>query len=197
MLEKAMHMNITEYRPQRIAEVAEYYCFAEAVFSIPEIMPEKIADNGGYIGKHGDNGSVYDSMLAEIYAERNKAKARRVRKPDNRTREQRLADWEQEKDRRKDIHLDWVERDSRRKFGHGKTHYWDSNAGRKIRYAEKLARADWELESAEIAEEEEWERFNRELEEFDRKWREEAEAEQRRMREYRKLRDLHEWLKYA
>ena len=70
---------------------------------------------------------------------------------------------------------------------------------RNFRHAEKIRTdaEDWKLEQDAIAEEEEWERFNRELEEFNRKWREQAEAEQRRMREYRKLRELNEWLKYA
>lgn len=135
--------------------------------------------------------SLYDAMMAEIYAERNKAKVRRVRKPDNRTRAERLADWDAEKDRRKDRRIDAKCNHINKKFG-----YLCIEQERRIS-AEKVARADWELEQDEIAEDEMIARFNAELEEFDRKWREEAEAERRRMREYRKLHDLHEWLKYA
>lgn len=149
-----------------------------------------------YVGKHThltEAESLYDAMYAELFGERKNTR----RKPDARTRAERLADWDAEKDRRKDIHLDWVERDSRRRYGHGKTHYWDSNAERKICYAESVARSDWELEQIEIEEDLEYERFNAELFEFDRKWREEAKAEQEHMRKMRKAIEFQEWLKWA
>ena len=185
-------------RMQTYAEMHDRIELTCAVYGIPEQEHKYPVMPFLYEPKHGiDLAKRFDAEMAEIVEERNKAKARRVRKPDNRTRAERLADWGAEKDRRKDIHLDKIERDSRRRYGHGKTHYWDSNAERKICHAESVARADWELESAEIAEDEMIARFNAELEEFNRKWREEAEAEQNLMREYRKLRDLHEWLKYA
>ena len=180
MLEKAMHMNIAEYHPQRIAEWAEYYCFAEAVFSIPEIMPEKIADNGGYIGKHGDNVSVYDAMLAEIYAERNKAKARRVRKPDNRTRAERLADWEEEKLNRKDRRAQYACNHINKKYG-----YLCIEQERRIS-AEKVARADYEIELRNIADDAEQMKIEAEYAEWERRYRHE-----------KYMRNLNDWLKYA
>lgn len=138
-----------------------------------------------YLGKHicGEQAeSVYDQMYAELFGDRKKTR----RKPDNRTRAERLADWDAEKDRRKDIHLDWVERDSRRRYGHGKTHYWDSNAERKIRHAENVARADWEIEQRDI----EVARLDAEI------MAEYAEWEARR--EWEDMcRKLNEWLKYA
>jgi len=133
--------------------------------------------------------SLYDAMLAEIYAERNRAKARRVRKVDNRTRAERLADWEQEKDRRKDIHLDWVERDSRRKFGHGKTHYWDSNAERNICNAEAVAREDWEIELRNIADDAERDAIEAEI----REWELKHAVEQANARAWMAMQDWLEW----
>ena len=135
------------YSPMTIAEMVERFDFVDAVLKIPETMPEKIADNGGYIGKHGDNVSVYDAMLAEIYAERNKAKARRVRKPDNRTRAERLADWNAEKERRKDRRIDAKCNHINKKYG-----YLCIEQERRIS-AEKLARADWNTELSALTEE--------------------------------------------
>jgi hypothetical protein len=138
-----------------------------------------------YVGKHMslvDAESVYDKMYAEFFGDRKKTR----RKPDNRTREKRIADWNAEKDRRKDIHLDWVDRDSRRRYGHGKTHYWDSNAERKIYFAEFVARADWELEQRDI----EVARIDAEIMAEYADW--EARMEWESM-----CRKLNEWLKYA
>lgn len=133
--------------------------------------------------------SLYDAMLAEIYAERdgNKAKVRNRRRNDH-----------------KHNVLPKVRKQMRYDRGWNRYRsmpcYGCKNIGiaeYRMDNAEYVARADWEIESAAIAEEEEWDRFNAELLEFDRKWREQAEAEQRKMREYRKLRELNEWLKWA
>lgn len=209
MLEKAMHMNVAEYRPQRIAEMAEFYRFAEAVWNIPEIVPEKIADNSGYIGKHGENVSVYDAMMAEIMDDRNAEKARvRNRRHADRKHPENKAERKKGKQNRMHRLYGLAYEDTK----YGKTvYFWDKKEGQKKfpeyeaeifrnlkeRSAEKIAREDWKLEQDAIAEDAEWEKFNAELLEYDRQLREQAESEQRKMREYRKMRELNEWLKYA
>lgn len=177
--EKPMWIPVTEQ------EDAERVAMMEAVRNIPEIKPEKIADNAGYIGKHAENVSVYDAMMAEIMGEKDARLRKYMRKHEIRNdgkpvRKEKRKSYEKEK-------------------CYQCSHWNGWDIVRNVRIAEKIRTdaEDWKLEQDAIAEEEEWERFNRELEEFDRKWREEAEAEQRRMREYRKLRELHEWLKYA
>ena len=148
-------------------------------------------------------------MIAEIMDDRNAEKARvRNRRKADRKHPENKAERKKEKQNRMHRLYGLAYEDTK----YGKTvFFWDKKEGQKKfpeyeaeifrnlkeRSAEQIARADWELEQDEIAEDEMIARFNAELEEFDRKWREEAEAEQRRMREYRKLHDLHEWLKYA
>ena len=172
------------------AEMEERAEFAVAVFSIPE---EPVAEPMPFMyePKHGiDLAKRFDAEMAEMMDERNaeKAHVRNRRRADRKHKLTPKMRKEQEYMRNRNICMKMVD------FG-----TWDDIPiveGR-VRSADKIARADWELESAEIAEDEMIARFNAELEEFNRKWREEAEAEQNRMREYRKLRDLHEWLKYA
>lgn len=128
--------------------------------------------------------SVFDAMMAEIYAERNKAKARRMRKPDNRTREERLADWENKKDARKwhRFDRDWelYNRDWKARSDEM------SHAERMIRKAESVARKDWEIEQGNM----EVARLDAEI------MAEYAEWEARR--EFEDMcRKLNEWLKYA
>lgn len=128
--------------------------------------------------------SVFDAMMAEIMGEKDARLRKFLRKHEVR-------------------HGNPVRKEKRKAYVKEKCyscdpwHGWDTV--RKFRHAEKIRTdaEDWAIESAEIAEAEEWERFNRELEEFDRKWREQAEAEQRKMRENRKMCELNEWLKYA
>ena len=128
--------------------------------------------------------SVYDAMMQEIYAERNKAKARRMRKPDNRTHEERLSDWENKKDARKwhRFDRDWklYDRDWKARSE------CISHAERKIRKAESVARKDWEIEQGNI----EVARLDAEI------MAEYAEWEARR--EFEDMcRKLNDWLKYA
>ena len=154
--------------------------------------------------------SLYDAMMAEIYAEKERRlrKFERTHHADNSKKDETKVDRKRNKQNRMHRLYGLAYEDTK----YGKTvYFWDKKEGQKKfpeyeaeifrnlkeRSAEKVDLADWELESSEIAEDEMIARFNAELEEFDRKWREQAEAEQRRMREYRKLRDLHEWLKYA
>jgi len=140
-----------------------------------------------YVGKHicGEQAeSVYDQMYAELFGDR-KESMRNRRRADRKHKLTPKMRKQQEEMRNINI--------CNRYIGWG----WDLLDNAKAESAEKIARADWELEQDEIAEEEMIARFNAELEEFDRKWREEAEAEQRRMREYRKMVALNEWLKWA
>lgn len=124
--------------------------------------------------------SLYDAMMAEIYAERNKAKARRVRKPDNRTRAERLADWEEEKRDRKDRRAQYACNHINKKYG-----YLTFAEERRIS-AEKYDRADWELEQIDIAED----AYIAQVEAEFLAWLERYEHE-------RMMRNLNEWLKYA
>ncbi|MBR3444779.1 MAG: hypothetical protein IKH14_02775 [Prevotella sp.] len=178
-----MHMNVSEYRPQRIAEMAEFYRFAEAVWNIPEIEPEKIADNSGYIGKHGENVSVYDAMMAEIYAEKERRlrKFERTHHADNSKKDETKTDRKRNKKirMRKMYGLDAFE-----DMNHGKTvFYWDTKGGQKKfpeyeaeifrnlkeRSAEKSARADWEIEQRNIADDDERMQIEAEIREYERK----------------------------
>lgn len=180
-------------------EDAERVAMLEAVRNIPEIKPYAQSycgycadERDAMPGRHAkaefspETGG-YDYLYAELCNERNAEKAR-VRNRRRADRKHKLTPkMRKEQEWMRNMHI------CNRYIGWG----WDLLDNAKAESAEKIARADWELEQDEIAEAEEWERAYAELEEFDRKWREEAEAEQRRMREYRKLRDLHEWLKYA
>lgn len=89
--------------------------------------------------------ALFDAIHAELIGERNAEKAR-VRNRRKADRKHVAENWEQEKLNRKDRHIDYVCRDSRRKYGHGKTCYWASNAERKIVHAERNIRADFEVE---------------------------------------------------
>lgn len=140
--------------------------------------------------------SVYDAMMAEIMDDRNaeKAKVRNRRRADRKHPENKA-----ERMRKMHNRLE-------RKYG-----YYSNDGGlvyrgfitgelyadRKTRIAEKSIRSDWELESAEIEEFAMWERFNAELFEFDRQWREQAKAEQERVRKAREAIEFQEWLKWA
>lgn len=124
--------------------------------------------------------SLYDAMLAEIYAERNKAKARRVRKPDNRTRAERLADWEEEKLNRKDRRAQYACNHINKKYG-----YLCIEQERRIS-AEKVARADYEIELRNIADDAEQMKIEAEYAEWERRYRHE-----------KYMRNLNDWLKYA
>jgi len=53
-----------------VAEYIERREFADAVQKIPEIVPEIPVRDSGYIGKHEQNVSVYDAMMAEIHADK-------------------------------------------------------------------------------------------------------------------------------
>ena len=129
--------------------------------------------------------SVFDAMMAEIMGEKDARLRKFMRKHEIRN---------DGKPMRKEKRKAYVKEKC---YSCDPWHGFDTV--RNFRHAEKIRTdaEDWVIESAEIAEAEEWERFNRELEEFDRKWREQAEAEQRKMREYRKMCELNEWLKYA
>ena len=128
-----------------------------------------------YVGKHicGEQAeSLYDAMYAEFFGDRKKTR----RKPDNRTHEQRIADWSAEKEHRRWHHFDrdWelYNRDWKARSD------YMSHAERKIRKAEQIAREDWEIESAEI-----------ELDAEFNFWAQKIENE--------RLASLNEWLKYA
>ena len=132
-----------------------------------------------YVGKHMslvEAESVYDQMYAELFGDRKKTR----RKPDNRTREQRIADWNAEKDRRKDRRIDAKCNHINKKYG-----YLCIEQERRIS-AESVARADWELEQDSIAED----RYYAELEAEYAEW-------ERRYRHEKYMRNLNEWLKYA
>ena len=132
-----------------------------------------------YVGKHmslGDAESVYDQMYAEFFGDRKKTR----KKPDARTRAERMADWEAEKDLRKDRRIDAKCNHINKKYG-----YLCIEQERRIS-AEKVARADWELEQLNI----EIARLDAELEAEYAEW--EARREWEDM-----CRKLTEWLKYA
>ena len=168
--EKPMWIPVTEQ------EDAERVAMIEAVRNIPEIMPEQIADNAGYIGKHAENVSVYDAMLAEIYAEHDGEKAR-VRNRRRADRKHKLTPkMRKEQEWMRNMHI------CNRYIGWG----WDLLDNAKAESAEKIARADWELEQDEIAEDRDY----AELEEEYREW-------ERRYRHEKYMRNLNEWLKYA
>lgn len=129
--------------------------------------------------------SVFDAMMAEIYAEHdgNKAKVRNRR---SERRNHMAENWDAEKDRRKDMHWSHLEKKARRDAGCKFGNHWASNAERKIRHAENVARADWEIEQGNI----EVARLDAEI------MAEYAEWEARR--EWEDMcRKLNEWLKYA
>ena len=112
---------------------------------------------------------IYVSDMAEMINDRNAEKAR-VRNRRKERRNHMAEDWEQEKSVRKDRRLDRVARDSRRKYGHGKTCYWSSNADRKICHMERIARADWKTELCALTEEIECAEFMLESDNEDLEW---------------------------
>lgn len=140
--------------------------------------------------------SLYDAMMAEIMDDRNaeKAKVRNRRRADRKHPENKA-----ERMRKMHNRLE-------RKYGYfsndgGLVHRGfitgELYADGKTRVAEQIARNDWKLESAEIEEYAMWEKFNAELFEFDRQWREQAKAEQERVRKAREAIEFNEWLKWA
>ena len=132
-----------------------------------------------YVGKHMslvEAESVYDQMYAELFGDRKKTR----RKPDTRTREQRIADWGTEKERRKDRRIDAKCNHINKKYG-----YLCIEQERRIS-AEKVVRADWELEQRDI----EVARLDAELEAEYRAW-------EMRFKHEQYMRNLNEWLKYA
>ena len=118
--------------------------------------------------------SLYDAMMTEIMGDRMAEKSR-VRNRRSERRNHMAENWEAEKDRRKDMHWSHLEKKSRRDAGSKYGYHWASNAERKICKAEKVARADWEIESAEI-----------ELDAEFNFWAQKIEHER-----------LNDWLKYA
>ena len=129
--------------------------------------------------------SVYDAMMAEIYAEHdgNKAKVRNRR---SERRNHMAENWEAEKEHRKDLHWNHLEKKARRDAGCKFGNHWASNAERKICHAEIVARKDWEIEQGNM----EVARLDAEI------MAEYAEWEARR--EFEDMcRKLNEWLKYA
>lgn len=168
-------------------EIVDRRMFAEAVRNIPEIEQEKIADNGGYIGKHAEP-SVYDAMLAEIYAEHDGSKAR-VRNRRSERRNHMAESWEAEKDRRKDAHWDYLVKKSRRDAGSKYGNHWASNAERKICKAEQIAREDYEIELRNIAEDAERNAIEAEI----RGWELMHAVEQANARAWMAMQDWLEW----
>ena len=136
----------------------EWKLFWEMLNSMPEFsigekpVAEPVCFSGIHDGKRNTEkqASLYDAMYAEIMEERMRKKIRRMRKPDNRTREQRLSDWDAEKQSRKDrkwdrdwelYNRDWKAR------ADGMSHNMRKNFS-----AEKVDRADYEVELRNIAE---------------------------------------------
>lgn len=106
-------------------------------YHIPAI-PEKVADNGGYIGKHSENISVYDAMMAEIMGEKERRLRKYLRKHEIR-------------------HGDPVRKEKRKAYIKEKCFTYDPWRGwgtvAEFRRAEKIRTdaEDWKLESEEIA----------------------------------------------
>ena len=149
-----------------IAEMKDFRMMCEIADAImEEPIAEREVFRGLSDGKRNTEkqASLYDAMMAEIYAERNKAKARRVRKPDNRTRAERLADWDAEKDRRKDRRIDAKCNHINKKYG-----YLCIEQERRIS-AETVAREDYEIELRNIAEDAERDAIEAEIREWERK----------------------------
>lgn len=130
----------------------------------------------------------YDRYHAEMVEEHLMRKDRRARKVDKRTRAERLADYEQKKQGKKD-YAD--ERNYGMYLSDWKAMYDGiSHAERMIRHAEKVARADWKLESAEIE-------YELEYWEFVQNCEEEAEQMRKFAQKTEELRKLEEWLRWA
>ena len=190
-------------KTQTYAEIAERIALWDAVDIIPELPVAesvvRIEDYGP--GRHAKaefspETSGYDYLYAELCRDRNaeKAKVRNRRRADRKHPENKA-----ERMRKMHNRLE-------RKYG-----YYSNDGGlvyrgfitgelyadRKTRIAEESIRSDWELESAEIEEYAMWEKFNAELFEFDRQWREQAKAEQERVRKAREAIEFNEWLKWA
>ena len=134
--------------------------------------------------------SVFDAMLAEIYAEHDGEKARvRNRRKADRKHPENKAERKKEKQNRMHRLYGIAYEDTK----YGKTvYFWDKKEGQKKfpeyeaeifrnlkeRSAEKSARADWEIESAEI-----------ELDAEIMVWMRKIESE--------RLAHINDWLKYA
>lgn len=129
-------------------EIVDRRMFAEAVRTMPEKqVAEPVTFAGESNGKRNTEkqASVYDAMMAEIYAEHDGSKAK-VRNRRSERRNHMAESWEAEKDRRKDAHWDYLVKKSRRDAGSKYGNHWASNAERKICKAEQIAREDWEIE---------------------------------------------------
>lgn len=181
------------------AEIAERIALWDAVDIIPELpVAESVTFTGISDGKRTDavQASLYDAMMAEIYAERDGEKARvRNRRRADRKHPENKAERMRKAHNRLERKYGYYSNDGglvHRGFITGELY-----ADGKTRVAEQIARNDWKLESAEIEEYEMWEKFNAELFEFDRQWREEAKAEQERVRKAREAIEFNEWLKWA
>lgn len=148
-LERKIIMDFVHDGMQTVAEYIERREFADAVQKIPEITPEIPVRDFGYIGKHEQNVSVYDAMMAEILGEHNaeKARVRNRRKADRKAKRKSGAYVKRNGgDFRKDEHY----------AGDGRmwhdTYNWDlskSQTGGKIR--ERSLRKDFEIEQDNIA----------------------------------------------
>lgn len=150
---------------------AEYAIMQNICENLPEItIAEPVTFAGENNGRRNTEkqASLYDAMLAEIYAEHDGEKAR-VRNRRNERRNHMAENWEAEKERRKDLHWNHLEKKSRRDAGSKYGNHWASNAERKICKAEQVARKDWELESdAEFDAEIEEKRFREAVEKADK-----------------------------
>ena len=174
-----------EWIPYTFAEYAIMQNICENLPEIPVAEPVTFAGESNGRRNTEKQASLYDAMMAEIMGE----KERRLRKYL----------------RKHEIRNDGkpVRKEKRKAYRKEKCYQcspwngWD--IVKNVRIAEKIRTdaEDWKIESAEIAEDAEWERFNRELDEFNRKWHENVEAEKRRVAEEIELRKLNEWLKWA
>lgn len=163
-----------------VCQNKEEQLIAESIsVSMPEIsIAEPVCFTGISNGKRNTEkqASLYDCMMAEIMAEREERMRKFMRKHEIRNDGKPVR-----KEKRKSYRKELC-------YSSDPWHGWDTIA--EFRMAEKIRTdaEDWKIESVEIAEAEEWERFNRELDEFNRQWRMAEEIE---------MRKFNEWLKWA
>ena len=134
-----------EWIPYTYAESAIMWNICEKLPEIPIAEPVPFTGESNGRRTTEKQASLYDAMLAEIYAEHdgNKAKVRNRR---SERRNHMAENWEAEKDRRRDMHWNHLEKKARRDAGCKYGNHWASNAERKVRYAEIIARKDWEID---------------------------------------------------
>lgn len=132
--------------------------------------------------------SLYDAMMAEIYAEHDGSKAR-VRNRRSERRNHMAESWEAEKDRRKDMHWNHLVKKSRRDAGSKYGNHWASNAERKICKAEQITREDYEIELRNIAEDAERNAIEAEI----RGWELMHAVEQANARAWMAMQEWLEW----